>query len=285
MSRLFNQTKKAQDWAVRGVLSEDPAVEQVLGKIEEVDAQVVDVPKSRFQNNRKIRLVSPQNKPLVSNEYVSKALPGEAYRGLRTRLMRLQAKRGIKSIVMSSTLPGEGKTLTTMNLALSFASLSDVSVLMVDADMRTCGLSHLMGDPSGPGLAEILTGEAKFEEAVVATSIPNLYAVSAGKLAGSAPELIAGAHWKEFVGWCSEAFKVILIDAPSVLPLADFDLLASACDGALVVVRAQYASRDALRKTAAQVDPNKLLGVVYNGADNRQARAHDKYFPEEPREQ
>ena len=282
MSRLFNQTKKAQDWAVRGVLSDDPAVGQVLETIKEVAPPVVDLPKTRFEDNRQIEMAAPVGKPLISNESVSRALSGEAYRGLRTRLMRMQARQGIKSIVLSSTLPGEGKTLTTMNLALSFASLSDVPVLIIDGDMRTSGLTQLLGNPSGPGLVEVLNGEAKFNEAVVATNIPRLYAVTAGMLTGSAPELLAGPRWKEFMAWCSESFKIILVDAPSVLPLADFDLISSACDGVLVIVRAQHASRSALRKTAAQVDPNKLLGVVYNGTENRHGKVHDKYFADEP---
>jgi capsular exopolysaccharide synthesis family protein len=197
--------------------------------------------------------------------------------------MRLQARQGTKSVVISSTLPGEGKTLTTMNLAISCASLHEVSVLAVDADLRTCGLSELIGKPSGLGVAEVLEGSAKFHDAVVATDVRNLYVAPAGTLKGSAPELFASTHWKEFMAWASEAFKIILVDAPSVLPLADFDLIASACDGVLVVVRAQRTRRDALRKVGSQIDPNKLLGVVFNGTDSHSEDSHERYFSEEPR--
>jgi capsular exopolysaccharide synthesis family protein len=220
---------------------------------------------------------------LISEERVSKGLSGEAYRALRTRLMRIQAKQGVKSIVVSSTLPGEGKTLTTMNMALSFASLHDLPVLVIDGDLRTSGLTELMGDPSGPGLAEVLGGSTKFAEAVVATNVPNLYVVPSGVLKGSAPELFATPFWKEFVAWASEAFKVILVDAPSVLPLADFDLIAGACDGVLMVVRAQHTRRESLRKVASQLDANKLLGVIYNGAEGMNHRGHERYFQDEPR--
>jgi protein-tyrosine kinase len=283
MSRLFNQTKRAQDWSVPGSVVQDPAVARVLETMTEADSRATDIPRSRFQECRKIQMASPKGQPLVSNDYVSKALAGEAYRGLRTRLMRMQAARGVKSIVISSTLPGEGKTLTTMNLALSFASLAEMSVLMVDGDLRTCGLSKLMGEPAGPGLAEVLTGAARFEEAIVATNLPNLYAVPSGTLSNSAPELFASAHWKEFMAWSSEAFKIILVDAPSVLPLADFDLIASACDGVLVVVRAQQTQRESLRKVGTQIDPKRFLGVVYNGAENGHHDAHGRYFGEEQR--
>src|SRR3954464_15616499 len=98
MSRLFNQTKKAQDWAVRGTLADDPEVGPVIETIKEVNSRVVDVAAARFRGCRKIQLASPPDRPLVSNEQVSKALAGEAYRGLRTRLMRLQARNAVKSI-------------------------------------------------------------------------------------------------------------------------------------------------------------------------------------------
>jgi protein-tyrosine kinase len=281
MSRLFNQTKKAQDWAVRGMLAEDPEVGPVLETMEEANSRVVNVAFTRFQNCRKIQLPPANGHPLVTSEQISKGLAGEAYRGLRTRLMRLQTRNGIKSIVLSSTLPGEGKTLTTINLALSFASLYDQSVLAVDADLRTFGLTEAMGGVSGPGLAEALSGTAQFEEALVATNAPNLYTVPAGKLQGSAPELFASDRWKEFMAWATESFKIVLVDAPSVLPLADFELIASSCDGVLMVVRAQHTRREALRHVSAQLDANKLLGVVYNGTETDYHRAHNKYFNEE----
>jgi protein-tyrosine kinase len=278
MSRLFNQTKKALDWSLRESIVKDPEVERVLEAFQSVDTQVVDVPKSRFYDCRQFQLSSADGRPLVSNDRVSKALAGEAYRGLRTRLMQRQARQGLKSVVLSSTLPGEGKTLTTMNLALSFVRLADPTVLVVDADLRTCGLTELMGNPPGPGLAEVLEGTTAFQDAVVSTDIRNLYTVPAGMLKGSAPELFASPRWKEFMAWSSEAFKVILVDAPSVLPLADFELITAACDGVLMVVRAQRTPRERLREAGRHIDPNKLIGVVFNGTEDRKQNGHERYF-------
>jgi capsular exopolysaccharide synthesis family protein len=166
-----------------------------------------------------------------------------------------------------------------MNLALSFASLFEHPVLAVDADLRTCGLTEMMGAPGGLGLADVLSGTVQLEDVVVSTNVPNFYAVPAGTLRGSAPELFAGSNWKEFMARASEAFKIVLVDAPSVLPLADFELIASACDGVLMIVRAQQTKRDSLRQAGAQLDPNKLLGVVYNGTES-DYRGHDRYFEE-----
>lgn len=282
MSRFFEQTKKARDWSVATAAANDLDIKQVMEAIREADSVAPDVPLTRFASARRIAVPGNGDSRLLSQRYVSKALAGESYRALRTRLMRLQTKRGLRSIIISSSLPGEGKTLTTMNLALSYANLAEGSVLVIDGDLRLGGLSKLLGNPSGPGLAEVLTGKSSFEEAITATDIPRLYAVTAGHRDGeSVPELYAGPNWKNFIGWCSESFKVILIDAPSVLPLSDFDLMAAACDGILLVIRALKTRREVLRRVAGQVDPNKLVGVVYNATDTSNQKPHDQYFSAE----
>jgi capsular exopolysaccharide synthesis family protein len=284
MSRFFEQTKKGRDLANPKGTAEDLGSGCVLETIKaEVDSEIPNVPASRFSNARKIHLSFSPEAPVLSKEYVSKGLAGESYGSLRTRLMRLQAKRACQSIVISSALPNEGKTLTAMNLALSYASLRDASVLLVDGDLRTRGLSRLLGQPVGPGLAEVLTGKVPFEGSVLATQFPNLYAVSAGSLGGESPrELYARNNWKDFISWCSGSFKIILVDAPPVLPLADFDLMAAACDGIVLVVKALRTRRDVLQKVASQVDPNKLLGVVYNATEAGNHQSHGRYLGEEP---
>ena len=279
MSRFFEQTKKARDWSVATAAASDLDLKDVVEAMREANSAAPNVPATRFASARKITIPGNGDSRLLSRQYVSKALAGESYRALRTRLMRLQTKRGLRSIIVSSSLPGEGKTLTTMNLGLSYANLAEGSVLIIDGDLRLGGLSKLLGNPPGPGLAEVLTGKSSFEEAVTATDFPRLYAVTAGHRDGeSVPELYAGSNWKNFIAWCSESFKVILVDAPSVLPLSDFDLMSAGCDGILLVIRALKTRREVLRRVAGQVDPNKLVGVVYNATEAGNQKPHDQYF-------
>jgi capsular exopolysaccharide synthesis family protein len=181
--------------------------------------------------------------------------------------MRAQAKTGLRSIVITSSLPGEGKTLTTMNLGLCYAQLPQQRVLVIDADLRTCGLTSMLDHPSTPGLAEVLAGEVTPDEAIVATNQKNLFVLPAGTVLSSPPELFTGTRWQEFIGRCGELFKVILIDTPPILPLADFELISAACDGVLMVVRAHHGQRETLHKTAGALDPKKLLGLVFNATD------------------
>jgi protein-tyrosine kinase len=198
----------------------------------------------------------------------------ESYRALRTRLLRFRTAQGVHSVVVTSATQGEGKTLTCLNLAVCCAQLHDMRILLIDADLRSHGLTRAVSLPPTPGLAEVLAGQCEPEKAVLATDVPNLYIISSGSPKIPPAELFASRRWQEFIGWCSESFKLALIDSPPVMNLADVELITTPCDGILMVVRANYAKREVLQESAKQVDPKKLLGVVYNGVENG---SHHRY--------
>ncbi len=210
---------------------------------------------------------------LVLRQDQSSKVALEAYRALRTRLMRAQSRAGVKTIAITSSLPGEGKTLTTMNLGLCYAQLPQQRVLVIDADLRTCGLTALLDHPCTLGLAEVLAGKATLEEAMVATNQKNFFVLPAGTISSPPPELFTGSHWQELLGRCSELFEVVLVDTPPIIPLADFELISVACQGVVMVVRARHGQRETLQKSASSVDRKKLLGLVFNGTD-----ANEKHY-------
>jgi protein-tyrosine kinase len=189
----------------------------------------------------------------------------ESYRALRTRLLRMRLAQGLRSIVITSAVQGEGKTLTSLNLALCCAQLHEMRILLVDADIRSFGLSRAVNAPQALGLANVLAGECTPEEAVLATDNPNLYVLSSGASSTPAAELFASRRWTEFVGWANETFKLTLMDSPPVLHLSDVELITAGCDGVLMVVRAQRTKRKTLEECGGQIDSKKLLGIVYNG--------------------
>jgi capsular exopolysaccharide synthesis family protein len=228
------------------------------------ELQLADV---RTSQRRRVNIRNENGGRLVLRQDHSSQAALEAYRGLRTRLMRAQAKSGLRSIAITSSLPGEGKTLTTMNLGLCYDQLSQQRVLVIDGDLRTCGLTKMLDHPSTPGLAEVLMGKATLDEAVVATDQKNLFVLPAGTVSSSPPELFTGPRWQEFLGHCGETFKVILIDTPPILPLSDFELISAACDGVVLVVRAHHVQREMLQKTVKALDPQKFLGVVLNATE------------------
>jgi capsular exopolysaccharide synthesis family protein len=266
MSKFFNETRKAQDWSSQRGKSESVDLSQVMAAIHEPLGLLRAPKEAPLSGCRKHRLPESSGTPALyaKNDFTNVA--AEAYRTLRTRLLRLQAQRGLRSVVVSSAVPGEGKTLTTLNVALCCAQLSQVRILAIDGDLRTVGLTTLLGHVPSPGLGEILTGEATFEGSVVATDLPNLYVLGAGSSTAPASGLYSGELWREFIKWSAENFDLTLVDSPPILPLADFEQIAGACDGVLVVVRALHAQRETLKKAAKLVDAQKLVGVVLNAS-------------------
>ncbi|MFZ0637816.1 MAG: CpsD/CapB family tyrosine-protein kinase [Candidatus Acidiferrales bacterium] len=279
MSKFFDQTQRAQDWSGREGLAKKLDIAHVLDSVKDTikvaDSVGVEMSEHRLDRCRKFVLPRPEDGPTLIAHGDANQVAAEAYRTLRTRLVRLQTTSGIRSVVFSSAVPGEGKTLTTLNTGICCAQLHEMRVLVIDGDLRTRGLSKLIGSPSGPGLSDILAGRVQYHDAILSTDQPNLYVLPGGSPAGAPPELFAGEHWKEFLGWAGETFKLILVDAPPILGLSDFDLMATGCDGVLTVVRANQTKRQLLRKAATQIDPKKNLGVIFNAT---QSDVHKSYY-------
>ena len=242
-----------------------------------LDASVVEAPAPVQEPYRKLEIPSDcrLRGRFEGSDWLESA--EESYRALRTRLLRMRSSRQLNYVLVTSATQGEGKTLTSFNLALCCSQLPELRVLLIDSDLRTSGLTRLVGLPSGHGVEEVLTGQCQPKEAVMMTDQPNLFFLPAGHADKPAAELLAGEEWQKLLNWCGESFDLVLVDAPPVLNLADVELLVPACDGILLVVRAGHVRRDILEKSVKQLDPKKLLGLVYNGAVGR---AYPRYYYE-----
>jgi capsular exopolysaccharide synthesis family protein len=298
MSKFFKQTQRANEDHSQGIsrsLDAAPrSIENLLESINEtVDEQASGLRTSPSDSKVEPVLDAAQNGQSVACEVVefptepygqmhisrsgerilfpelatNSAPEMEAYRKLRTRVLRLQASRGFRTVVISSAAKGEGKTLTSTNLGLFCAQLPEYRVLLVDGDLRTRGLSRLLGGPDTPGLAEVLAGDVRPEAAVLATDVPNLYVMGPGRPSISPSELLTGTSWKDFIAWAGEQFKLVLVDAPPVFATADFELISAGCDGILLVVRARVTTRVMLQTLMRQIDSSKLLGVTLNSVN------------------
>lgn len=265
MSKYFDETLRARSSASPEAHLKLFGAENPLKSSISEDFPGEGLGLSRLENCRKLSI--PLANMMKSSFMGSEALQSaeEAYRALRTRLSRIRSTQGIRSFVLTSAIAGEGKTLTALNLALCCAQLHNMRILLIDADIRTGGLARRIGCHMGQGLAEVLSGECTPEEAILATDIPGLFVLGSGSSSTAPAELFASGKWQEFIGWCNESFKLILVDCPPMLDLSDVELISAACDGVLIVVRARYSKRDILQRCAAQLDQKKILGVVYNG--------------------
>jgi capsular exopolysaccharide synthesis family protein len=229
-----------------------------------------------------VSLPRDNDKPLVTaaEKYAREAL--EAYKGLRTRLLKGLAGNGLasngskhhglahdgsRSIAVTSVGRAEGKTLTAFNLACCCAQVENLTVLLIDGDLRNRSLSKLVGGLPATGLADVMSGRASCENAVARTDVPNLYVMGAGTSDTQSTELFSTAKWSQVIAWSRHHFKIVLVDALSVGEFADFDLIAPECDGVLMVVRAHSTHKEALKMAVEQIDPAKLIGVVWNASN------------------
>jgi capsular exopolysaccharide synthesis family protein len=188
---------------------------------------------------------------------------GEQYRVARTKI--LQHPRQPKLVVISSTGSGDGKTITSINLAGAMALKSEGQVLLIDGDMRRSQVGMLLGIPQAPGLADVLGGTCALEDAIVqAEQFPNLFVLPGGKPIANPTELLDSSRWDSLCATVRQQFKFVIFDAPPMATVADYDLIQSHCDGVVLVVRPDHTNRDLCLKAIENVPKDRLVGVLMN---------------------
>ena len=139
---------------------------------------------------------------------------------MRTNLLFSSADEGGRSIVVTSTGPGEGKTLVAANLAVALAQ-SGQRVLLVDADMRKPRVHTVFNQPQAPGLSNVLVGNAKASESVHKTTVPGLWVMPAGLNPPNPAELLGSKRFKDFMASLAQNFDWVMVDSPPVMAVAD----------------------------------------------------------------
>ena len=192
----------------------------------------------------------------------------EAYRTLRTNLMFSQAVSTLRTIVITSPSPGEGKTTTAANLAVSFAQ-QGMRVLLIDCDLRRAKLHSLFGVTRTPGLTEMLVGSEGQETAIRETSVTGLYLLPSGNLPPNPAELLGGPAMRKTLETLSEGFDLIVVDTPPLLAASDASILATITDGALLVVKAGSTEAEAGHQALQQLSAvgARVVGAVLNDPD------------------
>lgn len=189
----------------------------------------------------------------------------ERFRTLRSRLSQAKDTRPLKTILITSSVPAEGKSFVASNLAQSFIQQADRRVLLVDADLRAPRLHTALGANSTPGLTEYLRGEANEYEVIQQGTDKNLCFIPYGSEASDPSELLSHARMRKLLAFVSPAFDWIILDSPPVLPVHDASVLADLCDGVLFVVRAGATESALAEKAVQEFRQKNLLGVVLNG--------------------
>ena len=208
----------------------------------------------------------------------SLAVCAEQFRTLRSRLYRLRDKQPVRTLLVTSAVPGEGKTFVSLNLALAIARQHERRALLIDGDLRASRLHVRMGAPSAPGLTEYLRGEADEFSIIQADSKDDLFFIPAGRSVLNPAELLADNRMKVLIDRMAPVFDWVIVDAPPVHPVGDAGVLAGLCDGVIVVVRAKLTAYDLVQTTLQEFRGKNLLGVVLNGADEEATYGAYSYY-------
>ena len=200
----------------------------------------------------------------------------EEFRTLRNRLYQIREKMPLKRLLVTSALPKEGKSFVAANLAQVMVRQHGRRALLIDADLRNPGMHRHLGAAQAPGLAEYLLGECDEFAALQRGPMENLFFLPAGRSVPSAPELLANGRLKLFLQRVEPLFDWIIMDTSPVIPVSDATLVASSCDGVLMVVRSNATPSDLARRAREEFPDKLLLGVVLNGAPPEHIRS--KYY-------
>ncbi len=194
----------------------------------------------------------------------------EAFRGIRTNVLFSSADAGSKSIVVTSTGPGEGKSVVSANLAMSLA-LAGQRVLLIDADMRRPKAHEFFGVSQEPGLSNVMVGDAKASDAVKRTLTPNLWLMAAGKHPPNPAELLGSRRFKDFMLSLGEHFDWVILDSPPVMAVTDASVIAHSATGVVFVVGAEMTNKGAAKAALEQLDSAKAkyVGGILNRVDVR----------------
>lgn len=218
---------------------------------------------------------TPLPEALLVNLKNPREAPGEEFRSLRTRLNHLQTVQPLRTLVVTSASPAEGKSFTATNLAMSQAQLTDKRVLLADFDFRRPTVDKTLQLPASPGLTDYLCGEAPLEKTIRKLEATGLYVMTAGHTVPNPLELLNLRECRGLVDTLRQNFDWVIIDSPPLLFAADGNLLATMCDGTILVVRIGSTTFENVSRAIQSLCENNVLGIVVNGA--RRGELYSKY--------
>lgn len=199
----------------------------------------------------------------------------EAYKTIRTNLILNLEEKPCHIITITSSVAGEGKSTSAINLAIAIAQF-DKKVLMIDADLRKKRASRYLKYNSTTGLTDVVKGEKKFEDAVIVTKYPNFDFLSTGSTVNNPAEILASRAMSNFLDEISSKYEFIIIDTPPVNVVSDALPLIRKSEGVILVAREKVITTkdfSKLLENLKMINAN-ILGVIYIGTDSTQPYYH-----------
>jgi protein-tyrosine kinase len=297
MSRIHEALKKAEQERVTSPPSDLSAISSVESEIPTGRVNAGSYPVSREYVARPEAAITPSNDYLRFddlrkkcthpdwhldpnvNVFMNSAITAhgaEQFRTLRSRLYQMRSSQPLKTLLVTSSVPAEGKTFVTNNLAQAIVRQPDRRVLMIDADLRCSRLHVPLGAPASPGLTEYLKGELD-EASVIQNGLDgNLCFIPGGAESTHPSELLSNGKLKTLLARMAPLFDWVILDSPPLLPVADSSFLADLTDGVLLVVRAGSTPMATAQRSCQELQGRNVVGVVLNSVDP--AQAYGSYY-------
>jgi capsular exopolysaccharide synthesis family protein len=279
MSRLFDalQQSKAEGAGFEFPLISSLAAEvpQMAEMTEGMEAEVPGLDPNYMARFRSLAISPPPDSRLVSLTDQA-SLSAEKFRFLGVRLRQLKQTRSLKTVLITSTIPEEGKSTVSANLAITLAQRRQQKVLLLEGDLRRPSLSGKLGirEPL-PGLSEWLQSDLGTITSIYHLRDAGFWFLPAGGQSENNLELVRSERLSRLMNQLTDLFDWILIDSPPVAPLADTSVWMRAADGVLLVVREGTTRKRQLERGMGALEQSKLLGVVLNSSTNTD---HDNYY-------
>lgn len=224
-------------------------------------------------------------KELIAHED-PKSHVSELFRTLRTNVQFMNSNKKLKTLLVTSTIPGEGKTWISSNLAITFAQ-ADKKVVLIDADMRKCCLHNIFKVAPCPGLSNYLSGynenssgEENLNEYLRETEVTNLYVIPAGNVPPNPSELLASSKMSTLIGKLKELCDLIIIDGTPSKLVTDAIILSRLVDSTIIVSGHNLAKKEDLSKVVRDIKNvgGNIAGVVYNQKPSSSKKSNETYY-------
>lgn len=203
----------------------------------------------------------------------------ESYRVLRTNIQFSSVDKKLKSIIVTSAAPGEGKTTNICNMAVTFAQAGN-KVLLIDGDLRKPRIHRVFGVRSERGLTLAITHMDTYKDNIISSKINNLDLMLSGPIPPNPAELLASKNFKKLIELLNEDYDYILIDSPPTSPFTDAVVMSTVCDGVILVVSSGMIDKEVIKYAKEQfVNVNvKILGVILNNLDIKSRSNYNYYY-------
>jgi exopolysaccharide/PEP-CTERM locus tyrosine autokinase len=256
-----------------------------MSKIEEALEKANEMRAPKSEAVRELAIPKRVKPGMVKNPYIVTVTQAdspiaEEYRRLKSLLIRETKADFLNSIMVTSSVEGEGKTLTAINLAITLAQEIDHSILLVDADLRNPMIHNYLGVSCKYGLSDYLAGNVSVSEILVKTGIGNLVLLPAGSTVSNPVELLASDKMRSLIKELKQRYmdRYVIIDTPPILAFAEAITIGSSVDGVIFVVKERGPQKKLVENALSQIKKLNILGIVLNHSDKTNLDEQYSYY-------